>query len=282
MMLLILACTLALASLAGCGKSEPGKDETVFESTDDAQDVEDVLNGGWADAEEEEDTATVTRPTHYDVLPEVANATIADGGIYQIGDIVLYDGCRMSEEDVKKAVENSKTGAVWVEKRSQNMYGEEICLSNIYDEYEYDIIAIMEWKYAEPGSILPVPKAGYYLYDIMPSGFAEENLGITDSMYFTGGYCLSDSDEVKSNSKTHDEIIAELGSLGCEKVDELPNSKSLSLGDKGYYTDSGKNIKYVLPDNYWTGKTRNDGSSIVYPLLGEAYFDESGVCTRIN
>lgn len=278
MMLLTLACTLALASLGGCGKTEPDKEETVSESTDDAQDVEDVLNGGWADAEEEEDNSTVTRPTHYEVLPEVANATIADGGIYQIGDIVLYDGCRMSVDDVKAVVANSQTGAICVD------YDDGTGETRIYDEYELDLLAILEWKYIDPNDAesLPVPEAGIYLNSVIPNGFAEENLGITDSMYFTGGYCLSDGDEVKSNSKTHDEIIAELESLGCEKVDELPNSKSLSLGDKGYYTDSGKNIKYVLPDNYWTGKTRNDDSSIVYPLLGEAYFDESGMCTRIN
>lgn len=160
------------------------------------------------------------------------------------------------------------------------MYGEEICLSNIYDEYEYDIIATMEWKYAEPSSILPVPKAGYYLYDIMPSGFAEENLGITDSMYFTGGYCLSDNSDVKSNSKTHDEIIAELESLGCEKVDDLP--RSMTADDKGYYVDKGTVIDFLVRDNYWTGKTANDGSIIVYPYRGHFHFDDNNLCDAIS
>lgn len=282
MILLTLACTLALASLGGCGKTEPGKDETVSESTDDAQDVEDVLNGGWADAEEEEDTATVTRPTHYDVLPEVANATIADGEIYQIGDIVLYNDYRMSVDDVKKAVANTKTGAYVEEYEEDGLIG-----LRLYDPNGLDYnAAYLEFRYVDPSKdgALPVPEAGVYLEEVRICDYAEEQWGITDSVYYTGGYCLSDPliGNVKSNSKTHDEIIAELESLGCEKVDELPSSQSLTAENKGYYEDIGNYIRYVVIDNYWTGKTYNDGSTMVFPIYGSFYFDESGVCTRVG
>lgn len=279
MILLTLACTLALASLVGCGKNEPGKDETVSESTDDAQDVEDVLNGGWADAGEEDDS-TVTRPTHYDVLPEVANATIADGEIYQIGDIVLYEDCRMSVDDVKAAVANSQTGA-YVEEYEEDG----VITLRLYDPNGLDFNATyLEWRYIDPSQdgTLPVPEAGMYLSDISIYDYAEEQWGITDSVYYAGGYCLSDAvtGKVKSNSKTHDEIIAELESLGCEKVDELPTSESMTADKKGYYTDKDTLVEYIVNDNYWTGKTYSDGSTVVFPLLGEFYFDESGVCTR--
>ena len=284
MMLLTLACTLALASLVGCGKNEPGKDEAVSESTDDAQDVEDVLNGGWADAEEEEeeDNSSVTRPTHYDVLPEVANATIADGEIYQIGDIVLYNDYRMSVDDVKAAVANSQTGAYVEEYEEDGLIG-----LRLYDPngLDYDA-AYLEWKYVDPSQdgALPVPEAGVYLREVRICDYAEEQWGITDSVYLTGGYCLSDPliNDVKSNSKTHDEIIAELESLGCEKVDDLPSKESLTADKKGYYVDKDTLVEYMVNDNYWTGKTYSDGSTVVFPLLGEFYFDESGVCTRVG
>ena len=283
MMLLTLACTLALTSLVGCGKNEPDKEETVSESTDDAQDVEDVLNGGWADAEEEEeDNSSITRPTHYDVLPEVANATLADGEIYQIGDIVLYNDYRMSVDDVKKAVANTKTGAYVEEYEEDGLIGLRLYDPNGQD----DNAAYLEFRYVDPSKdgALPVPEAGVYLEEVRISDYAEEQWGITDSVYYTGGYCLSDPliGNVKSNSKTHDEIIAELESLGCEKVDELPSSQSLTAENKGYYEDIGNYIRYVVIDNYWTGKTYNDGSTVVFPIYGSFYFDESGVCTRVG
>lgn len=283
MMLLTLACTLALTSLVGCGKNEPDKEETVSESTDDAQDVEDVLNGGWANAEEEEeDNSSITRPTHYDVLPEVANATLADGEIYQIGDIVLYNDYRMSVDDVKKAVANTKTGAYVEEYEEDGLIG-----LRLYDPNGLDYnAAYLEFRYVDPSKdgALPVPEAGVYLEEVRISDYAEEQWGITDSVYYTGGYCLSDPliGNVKSNSKTHDEIIAELESLGCEKVDELPSSQSLTAENKGYYEDIGNYIRYVVIDNYWTGKTYNDGSTVVFPIYGSFYFDESGVCTRVG
>lgn len=282
MILLTLACTLALTSLAGCGKTEPDKEETVSESTDDAQDVEDVLNGGWADAEEEEDTATVTKPTHYDVLPEVANATIADGPIYQIGDIILYSGCRMSVDDVKAAVANSQTGA-YVEEHEEDG----VITLRLYDPNGLDFNATyLEWRYVDPSQdgALPVPEAGVYLKDVSIYDYAEEQWGITDSVYYTGGYLMPYPviGDVKSNSKTHDEIIAELESLGCEKVDELPSKESMTVDKKGYYADKGKLVEFLINDNYWTGKSRNDGSIVVYSYRGEAYFDDNGVCSRIN
>ena len=283
MMLLTLACTLALTSLVGCGKNEPDKEETVSESTDDAQDVEDVLNGGWADAEEEEeDNSSITRPTHYDVLPEVANATLADGEIYQIGDIVLYNDYRMSVDDVKEAVANTKTGAYVEEYEEDGLIG-----LRLYDPNGLDYnAAYLEFRYVDPSKdgALPVPEAGVYLEEVSICDYVEEQWGITDSVYYTGGYCLSDPliGNVKSNSKTHDEIIAELESLGCEKVDELPSSQSLTAENKGYYEDIGNYIRYVVIDNYWTGKTYNDGSTVVFPIYGSFYFDENGVCTRVG
>lgn len=281
MMLLTLACTLALTSLVGCGKNEPDKEETVSESTDDAQDVEDVLNGGWADAEEEEeDNSSVTRPTHYDVLPEVANATIADGEIYQIGDIVLYNDYRMSVDDVKEAVANTKTGAYVEEYEEDGLIG-----LRLYDPNGLDYnAAYLEFRYVDPSKdgALPVPEAGVYLEEVRISDYAEEQWGITDSVYFTGGYCLSDPilNDVKSNSKTHDEIIAELESLGCEKVDEVPNT--IEEGKTGYYSDNETWIDFTLYDNYWTGKTFSNGSSVKYALDGTISFDDNGVCTRIT
>lgn len=267
MMLLTLACTLALTSLVGCGKNEPDKEETVSESTEDAQDVEDVLNGGWADAEEEEeDNSSITRPTHYDVLPEVANATIADGEIYQIGDIVLYNDYRMSVDDVKEAVANTKTGAYVEEYEEDGLIG-----LRLYDPNGLDYnAAYLEFRYVDPSEdgALPVPEAGVYLEEVRISDYAEEQWGITDSVYLTGGYCLSDPilNDVKSNSKTHDEIIAELESLGCEKVDEVPNT--IEEGKTGYYSDNETWIDFTLYDNYWTGKTFSNGSSVKYALDG--------------
>ena len=267
MMLLTLACTLALTSLVGCGKNEPDKEETVSESTEDAQDVEDVLNGGWADAEEEEeDNSSITRPTHYDVLPEVANATIADGEIYQIGDIVLYNDYRMSVDDVKEAVANTKTGAYVEEYEEDGLIG-----LRLYDPNGLDYnAAYLEFRYVDPSEdgALPVPEAGVYLEEVRISDYAEEQWGITDSVYLTGGYCLSDPlvNNVKSNSKTHDEIIAELESLGCEKVDEVPNT--IEEGKTGYYSDNETWIDFTLYDNYWTGKTFSNGSSVKYALDG--------------
>ena len=281
MMLLTLACTLALTSLVGCGKNEPDKEETVSESTEDAQDVEDVLNGGWADAEEEEeDNSSVTRPTHYDVLPEVANATIADGEIYQIGDIVLYNDYRMSVDNVKEAVANTKTGAYVEEYEEDGLIG-----LRLYDPNGLDYnAAYLEFRYVDPSKdgALPVPEAGVYLEEVRISDYAEEQWGITDSVYFTGGYCLSDPilNDVKSNSKTHDEIIAELESLGCEKVDEVPNT--IEEGKTGYYSDNETWIDFTLYDNYWTGKTFSNGSSVKYALDGTISFDDNGVCTRIT
>lgn len=281
MMLLTLACTLALTSLVGCGKNEPDKEETVSESTEDAQDVEDVLNGGWADAEEEEeDNSSITRPTHYDVLPEVANATIADGEIYQIGDIVLYNDYRMSVDNVKEAVANTKTGAYVEEYEEDGLIG-----LRLYDPNGLDYnAAYLEFRYVDPSKdgALPVPEAGVYLEEVRISDYAEEQWGITDSVYLTGGYCLSDPilNDVKSNSKTHDEIIAELESLGCEKVDEVPNT--IEEGKTGYYSDNETWIDFTLYDNYWTGKTFSNGSSVKYALDGTISFDDNGVCTRIT
>lgn len=85
---------------------------------------------------------------------------------------------------------------------------------------------------------------------------------------------------VKSNSKTHDEIIAELESLGCEKVDEVPNT--IEEGKTGYYSDNETWIDFTLYDNYWTGKTFSNGSSVKYALDGTISFDDNGVCTRIT
>lgn len=281
MMLLTLACTLALTSLVGCGKNEPDKEETVSESTDDAQEVEDVLNGGWADAEEEEeDNSSITRPTHYDVLPEVANATIADGEIYQIGDIVLYNDYRMSVDDVKEAVANTKTGAYVEEYEEDGLIG-----LRLYDPNGLDYnAAYLEFRYVDPSEdgALPVPEAGVYLEEVRISDYAEEQWGITDSVYFTGGYCLSDPilNDVKSNSKTHDEIVAELESLGCEKVEEVPHT--IEEGKVGYYSDNETWIDFKLYDNYWTGKTYNNGNSVKYILDGTISFDDNGICSRIT
>lgn len=277
MMLLTLACTLALTSLVGCGKNEPDKEETVSESTDDAQDVEDVLNGGWADAEEEEeDNSSITRPTHYDVLPEVANATIADGGVYQFADIVLYDGCRMSVDDVKEAVANSQTGAVCVERSDGSG------AIDIYDEYELSVIGTMEWKYIDPNEAgaLPVPEAGVYLYYVSPSVYANETFGITDSVYAGGGYKQNERQSYYSDTKTKDDIIAELESLGCEKVEDFPSS--MTADDKGYYIDKGKEIDFLVRDNYWTGKTATDGSIVVYPCIGDFHFDDNNICDNVS
>lgn len=274
---IVLTSAMVISLLSGCGKKdEPAHDnETVTEENQtDTQDAAEVEESS------ENIEEVVARTTHYDVLPEVANATIADGEIYQIGDIVLYEDYRMSVDDVKAAVANSQTGAYVEEYEEDGLIG-----LRLYDPNGLDYHATyLEWKYVDPSQdrALPVPEAGVYLSDVYICDYAEEDWGITDSVYFTGGYCLSDPilGDVKSNSKTHDEIIAEFEALGCEKVNDLPSSKSMTAGEKGYYTDKDTLIQYIVNDNYWTGKTYSDGSTVVFPVLGEFYFDENGVCTR--
>ena len=139
----------------------------------------------------------------------------------------------------------------------------------------------MEWKYVDPAtSSFPVPEAGMYLGSIYPNEYFEENAGITDSIYSGGGYCLSNgtTGRVKFGGKTHDEFVAELESLGCTKVDELPNTDTLDVNEKGYYRDGGKIVQFCLNDSYWTGKTNADGTVVVNTLLGHANFDDYGNC----
>ena len=105
---LLLSTALTLTFLSGCGNKTDApvteeQEDTTESSTPEIVDIEEEI--------EEEEEPIVTRPTHYDILPEVANASIADGGVFQIADMVFYDGYRMSADDVKKVVENSQTGA---------------------------------------------------------------------------------------------------------------------------------------------------------------------------
>lgn len=287
---LLLSTALTLTILSGCGSKNESpvtekQEDTTESSTPEIVNIED-------EEEKEEDSSIVTRPTHYDILPEVANASIADGTVIQIADMVFYGGYRMSADDVRKVVENSQTGAYMEEKYFDDSLGHSYPYYEVYDEYGYDVIAIMEWKYVDPEtSSLPVPEAGMYLSDIYPNDYFEENTGITDSFYFGGGYCLSGGamGNVKSGGKTSDELVAELESLGCVKVDDIPNPQNITTDDKGYYEIVGENesnkkklIRFQMLDNYWTGKTRFDGSTIVMPLSGEAYFDENGNPTRIS
>lgn len=53
-------------------------------------------------------------------------------------------------------------------------------------------------------------------------------------------------------------------------------------GKTGYYSDNETWIDFTLYDNYWTGKTFSNGSSVKYALDGTISFDDNGVCTRIT
>lgn len=268
---IVLTSAMVISLLSGCGKKDeptPTPDnETVSEETQTETEETETEDP----AEEEQEVAE--RPTHYDVLPEVANASLADGKIFQIGDIVLKEGYQMSIDDVKAAVANSQTGAYCEEDTDENGHP----ILRIYDPYGLDTSAVqMDWKYIDPdeeGS-LPVPKADTYLEDIyVHRDPLQDCWGIVDSVYLGGGYTLEGltmDDEVKDSTKTSDDFIAELEALGLTKVDELPSSISADV--KGYYTDDGTMIRYLLNDNYWTGKTTNSGSVINFPYIGSAYF----------
>lgn len=271
---LLLSTALTLTLLSGCGSKNENpvtekQEDTTENSTPEIVNIED-------EEEKEEDSSIVTRPTHYDILPEVANASIADGTIYQIADMVFYDDYRMSVDDVKKTVENSKTGA-YCEDISDNPDRPYLA---VYDEHGYDVIAILEWGYVDPAkSEFPVPEAGMYLRYVLPSMYAQENMGIENSIYCGGGYIFDENGLFYSDTKTYDDFVAELESLGCTRVNELPSSSSLTADDKGYYEDVNgekRRICFCLNDNYWTGKTNSDGTVIVNPVRGEVYFDENG------
>lgn len=274
---IVLASAMAISLLSGCGK----KDEPVPDNETISEETQTETEEPYAEEPAEEETETAARPTHYDILPEVANASIADGTIYQIADMVFYDDYRMSVDDVKKTVENSKTGA-YCEDISDNPDRPYLA---VYDEYGWDVIATLEWVYVDPTkSEFPVPEAGMYLKYVLPSMFTQENMGIENSIYCGGGYIFNGNSSFYSDTKTYDDFIAELENLGCTKVDELPNSNSLTIDDKGYYEVVGRDdendkkclVQFCLPDNYWTGKTSSDGSVVVNIIMGEVYFDENG------
>ena len=103
-------------------------------------------------------------------------------------------------------------------------------------------------------------------------------MGIEDSIYCGGDYVFDDNSFFYYDTKIHDDFVTELESLGCTKVDELPDTKNITVDDKWYYTDSGKRVSFRLPDNYWTGKTSSDGTVIVNTINGHATFDENGKC----
>ncbi len=267
---IVLTSAMVISLLSGCGKKDepaptPGN-ETVSEETQTETEETETEEP----AEEEQEVAE--RPTHYDILPEVANASIADGAVFQVGDIVLKEGCQMSVEDVKAAVSGSQTG-VYCED-TVNSYDEDVVV--IYDPYGLDTTGVdFTWTYIDPNEdgALPVPEAGYYVSDILVNeNILEELWGITDSVYMGGGYTMSNAiiGEVKDSTKTHDDFIAELEALGLTKVDELPSS--ISVDEKGYYTDKETLVEYLVNDNYWTGKTTNSGSVIDFPYIGESYF----------
>lgn len=280
---LLLSTALTLTLLSGCGNKNESpvtekQEDTTESSTPEIVNIED-------EEEKEEDSSIVTRPTHYDILPEVANASIADGTVIQIADMVFYGGYRMSADDVRKVVENSQTGAYMEEKYFDDSLGHSYPYYEVCDQDGYDIIAYMEWKFVDPEtSGLPVPEAGMYLSDISTTSLAQENMGIENSIYCGGGYIFDGNSSFYSDTKTYDDFVAELESLGCTRVDELPSSSSLTADDKGYYEVVGKDdendkkclVRFCLLDNYWTGKTNSDGTVIVNPVRGEVYFDENG------
>lgn len=280
----VLAACIAVSLAAGCGKSEtqsePEQEQELTELERKALEDAIAYKEG-KDLEEDEEKEDSGRPTHYDILPEVANATIPDGPIYQLGDIVLREDYSMTVDDVKEAVANSKTGAYCEERTNANG----MVTVDIYDEYGLDVAAVLEWKYIDPSEddALPVPEAGVYLSNIMPStDNVEELWGLTDSVYMSGGYVLSNSlGDVLGSTKTHDDFIAELEGLGLSKVDELPYS--ITADEKGYYTDLGDLVKFLVTDSKWTGKTTKGGEVIVFTYIGEAYFkNENHTLSRIS
>lgn len=267
---IVLTSAMVISLLSGCGKKDepaptPGNETVSEEAQTETEETETE-----EPAEEEQEVAE--RPTHYDILPEVANASIADGKIVQVGDIVLKEGYQMSIDDVKAAVANSQTGAYCEDDTDGN--GNPIL--RIYDPYGLDTSAVqMNWKYIDPNEegSLPVPKANAYLKDIVVNRDSlQDYWGIVDSVYNGGGYTMEGltMDQVKDSTKTHDDFIAELEALGLTKVDELPSS--ISVDEKGYYTDKETLVEYLVNDNYWTGKTTNSGSVIDFPYIGESYF----------
>lgn len=275
---IVLTSAMVISLLSGCGKNDepaptPGNETVSEEAQTETEETETE-----EPAEEEQEVAE--RPTHYDILPEVANASIADGAVFQVGDIVLKEGCQMSVEDVKAAVSGSQTG-VYCEDTT-NSYGEDVVV--IYDPYGLDTTGVdFTWTYIDPNEdgALPVPEAGYYVSEIWISeNVIEETWGITDSVYMGGGYTMKDpiTGKVKDSTKTHDDFIAELEALGLTKVDEIPST--ISDGGKGYYKTNGNLVEFKLFDNYWTGKEMANGQSIKYVLDGHSNWNEEGTCSE--
>ena len=273
---IVLTSAMVISLLSGCGKKDepaptPGNETVSEEAQTETEETETE-----EPAEEEQEVAE--RPTHYDILPEVANASIADGKIVQVGDIVLKEGYQMSIDDVKAAVANSQTGAYCEDDTDGN--GNPIL--RIYDPYGLDTSAIqMDWKYIDPNEegSLPVPKADTYLEDIVVNRDPlQDYWGIVDSVYNGGGYTMEGSimDQVKDSTKTHDDFIAELEALGLTKVDEMPTK--IATGDEGYYKDFGNLVDFQMVDNVWKGKTGDK----IYKVSGELGCDENGTITNLH
>lgn len=283
---MMLLLTMTTSIIGGCGKSEsPVKEETATSETEteSEQDIPEII-----DITESEEADTSEGYRHYDILPEVANAAINEG-VYQIGDIVLRDGCQMSEADVAAVLAKSDLGA-YIEHQEDG-------LPIIYTADGIPSALSTRWYYLKPDNeVYPVSEEGFYLDEISIYKYIGEDFGIDDSsVYSGGGFTMNQNgtEWILDATMNHDDFIAHLENIGAVKVDkkyfsveEISNGRGvhLKLGDKGYYADDyypdyGQITEFELADAFWFGKATQDGSQNIYYRTGEARWDENGTCT---